>query len=246
MLNRSRPYNTVEVGGLEFVNITDPVKVYTPSGSRSFRCRVGAYHLPPDRTMEKDIQAIKAIHRRATHLTSGEWYQILLRLEETNDEIAQNMRGPTHDRTATILDYEHGKKVVKKSGSYFDGLVIEHPETDKKGNFVYDGDILRARDVWEMPLPLEPLEQFIIIGKMPKIFDKFLDTIYGMKNARNEVRGGYVEIDLPSSGNGLVNLIRGPKIRFGGISGVDVRIEFDPSFSAGYIASRAIIKSMKR
>jgi hypothetical protein len=223
-------------GDGKFVYITDPVEVWTPSGPREAPRIISARMMPSNSTMPQDIDSINKMPPGARRLTSGEWHQIRERIEKGNPETERSMTEIPYEATGTILDYAHGKKVERKSGSYFDGLVIQNPLTDGKGNFLEDEKgIIRAGDVWETALPLEG---GYVTNMRARTFGKLIDTLYGTKGAINKLPD-YSYLDLPDNPGHLINVLRGgwPKNdRSGARANIGGR--WKPSDSDASVASR--------
>ena len=231
------------IGGQPFVYLRDPPAVWTPSGYRTAPQYLCVDKMPTKQNLIQAIDMAKGRTPRQRLLTSGEWYQISLRLEETNPEIENNMITGPSEATATIADYEHGKKVEKKSGlAYFDGLLMQHPETDGNGYLATDEKgILKARDMWEMPLPLKGG----YIDGMPKNFKKFIDTIYGMRSARKKLKLPHAYLFWSENPTGLISLLRGGWIWPTNVPG-RVRVHDWRTFGSDEdVASRAAIENVK-
>jgi hypothetical protein len=195
------------------VKIAESVKVWTPDGYYESPTLIDM-HKMPDEDLAKQIFQAYARNPPQRILTSGEWHQIRETAQKTNPELEKSMieRGNGYERTCTLLDYEHGEL----RDQCYDGFLIQIPEIalhDSRSAPVInknDKGIVRGRNIWRMPLPLEPY----YAKDMPKIFDMFLNTIYGTENAREKYPHAFVglgsrqdnEITIP---HGLIDIVRG-------------------------------------
>jgi hypothetical protein len=215
-----KTYPVFGIRGRNYVDMTDnvnPVTVWTPD------CKPGEYRIAPNiigeekmpskTTMSEDIAAIRqALTPKAGRLSSGEWYQVRKRLEETNPDTELGMVFGNYEATATLADFRHGRRVEKNGVVYFDGLLIQHPETDGKtllANREGREGFIKARDVWQMPLPLNGGHVKELLQKNPDL-GTFFDTIYGMRDAGKQLPGDYVYLSWPFNPDGrILNLLRG-------------------------------------
>ena len=159
--------------------------------------------MPVGKTLAQVISGARSKHLGLEILTSGEWHQIRKYLQRTNPEAEDGMITGSYERTSTVLDYVHGSK--SQTGKWFNGLLIQHPEIGSDRDLAKDEKgILSARDVWEMALPLD----FDFVKNMPREFDPFLDTIYGMEGARKKLSDSAF-VKISPEDKGLINLLRG-------------------------------------
>ncbi|NYZ77322.1 hypothetical protein H0O02_03330 [Candidatus Micrarchaeota archaeon] len=240
-----KTYPVFQIRGRNYVDMTDngnPVLVWTPSGLREAPNIVGAEDTPPNRTMPHDLNDIRqTLSPGAGRLASGDFYRVLFRLEKTNPEVARSMVTGSYKATGTLADFSHCKKVYKNGTAYFDGLLVQHPETDGERLLTDDRGIIRARDVWEMPLPLEGGYVKELLRETP-VLGKFFDAIYGMENAGHHLPD-YAHLNWPNNPTDVLNLLRG---RWPWRPPMDWRVFVDglwrPSDSDWDVASRAAVR----
>lgn len=185
------------------VEIRDPPEVWTPEGAYSAPNFIARRELRAKMALGEACLEVEQMVPEQRLPTAGEFYQITKRLRKTDPEIADSMLSGNSKRTSTILDYRHGRRMSLKRGReyYFTGLLIQVPEVDGNGKILKEkGGIPRAIQSWEMPLPLESG----YIGKMDPIFDRLLDTLHGMKNARKRHPKAFLSI----TPRGLVSVTR--------------------------------------
>ncbi len=182
------------------VQLPKPLEIWTPDGSYRGPTIIDRSKMPTNQTLFQTTKEAKESRYPLTEVfTSGEWFQILLALETMHSPVAGDMVTGPYERTSTLLDYEHGTRRDK----WHDGLVIQLPEFDGRGNFVPDEKgIPKGRHIWEMALPIES----ICIENMPPELDEFLNTIYGMENARKQLPGEAYFYAKPLE---IRNLLRG-------------------------------------
>ncbi len=230
----------VALGDQKFVYFKDPIDVWTPRGYRKSP-RYLCVDKMPEKSLQKHIDLAKAMNPKQRIITSGEWHQMDWIMQRTNPDLEEDMVTSPYERTSTILDYVHGKRIEKKSGlAYFDGLLMQNPETDDKASFIFDEKrIMKAKDTWEMALPL--------IGNNPtnmhRVFNRFIDTIYGMKRARNRLWPDTSYIYLPDNPREFINIIRG---NFGwrnlDMARACVTGNWGPNDDNAYAASRVVLE----
>ncbi len=183
------------------LQIGEPMEIWTPDGCYKAPGHIDKNKMPDSLTLPQVIIEAAKRNPRQRIMTSGEWYQIREKLQETTPDVEKIMVSGSYERTSTILDFDHGKK--NKKDKYFDGLLIQIPKVDDEGNLSVDEKgILKARHLWEMALPLKSDH----VNNMPPELDMFIDTIYGMKGVRKELPN-YAYISITPEG--LRNLLRG-------------------------------------
>ncbi len=212
-----------------------PVEVWIPNGSYTAPRRIDTNKMPVNTTLPEVILEAGGRNPRQRILTSGEWHRIRENLQRTNAKVEEGMITGPYERTSTILDYTHGRK---GDGDYFCGLLIQIPEVVDDGNFAEDEKgILKARYIWEMALPIKSDH----VKNMPPELDPFLDTIYGMKEARKILPDyAYFYMEKPE---GLISLLRGDWAwPDRGRRRVDVFGAWRPLNPGGCVAARAAVE----
>lgn len=174
-----------------------PLKVWTPDGYRAAPTRIDM-ELMGELTLTEAVFEAGRRKPRQRILTCGEWHVVRDEAERTCPELERSMTtGAGYRTTSTILDYEHGKVV----GNVFHGLLIQNPEIvqeERHGPMlaVDENGIIKARDIWEMALPFECGYEAtgIYAVNLPPELDTFLNTIYGMEDARKRVKYAFIGI----------------------------------------------------
>ena len=217
-----------------FVILERPVHVWTTDGYYIAPRQIDTKKTSSKTTLPQIIAEARNKKPRQRPLTAGEWYMIREMLEQTEPGIEESMITAPYERTSTILDYIHGRgrRKYSKKG-YYDGLLIQIPEADDEGNLIKDEKgILKARHIWEMALPIKS----DYVKNMPPELDTFLNTIYGMDDARNKLPD-YAHVSIKY--DGLRNLVRGQSWHFQGDGRVVVNGRFGPLSTYWDVAARA-------
>jgi hypothetical protein len=190
-----------------------PVEIWTPDFTYTAPRYIDREEMPVNLTYPQIVLEARVRKPSQRILTSGEWYQIREMLHKTDPELEKSMIKGNFERNSTLFDFTHGRR----REDYYEGLLIQIPEMDDDGNILTDRGILEfdkegnpipesgiitAEDVFEMALPLESG----YIKNLHQRFNPLIDTIYGMKGAKEKLPG-YAYISIYS--NGLRNLIRG-------------------------------------
>lgn len=165
-----------------FLQDSSPPEFWTPDGYR----RLPDVDLKPMRTSCGLGEYIQEAGKQGKRLlTSGEWHQTAVRFIEACPEAGRMVPNwKSMERVSTILRYNCGRKKTRKGAEYYDGLLIQSPEADDEGKLLRDsGGIPIARDVWEMALPAK----CFYAKNADPVFDRLVDTLYGMENARKLV-----------------------------------------------------------
>jgi hypothetical protein len=190
----------------DLVKIAESVSVWTPDGYYEAPTLIDK-HKMPDENIAQQIYQASLRNPGQRILTSGEWHQVREIAHKTNPELEKNMieLGTGYERTCTILDYDHGELHLKDK--YFDGFLIQIPEIILEEQYkipiinIDDKGMVKSRHRWKMPLPIEP---YHYVMEMPKIFDTFLNTIYGTENAREKYP--YAHFGLGSRPDGVLKI----------------------------------------
>ena len=212
-----------------------PVEIWTPDGHYKASRQIDTKKTPVGTILPQVTIEARKMQPSQRPMTSGEWYRIREYLRNKNPDMEENMITGAYERTSTISDYVHGKK--KKA--YFDGLLIQIPVSDDEGNLVTDErGILEARHVWEMALPVKS----DYAKNMPPELVVFLNTIYGMEDARKRLPDcAYIYV-VPQ---GLKNLFRGAGARLAARDRrVDVSGHLGPLDPNERVASRTAAEGM--
>ncbi len=155
------------------------VVCWSPDGYYGTPMKIDVNNIPANTTLYEAISEARKRKPKQRIITAGEWHTIRNYLQKTNPEAEENMVRDPRKMTSTILDYGHGKR----RKNYFAGLLIQMPEVNDEGNLLTDENgILKAKQIWEMPLPIG----FYNLKELTKTFDKFLNTVYGTEDARKK------------------------------------------------------------
>lgn len=170
------------VAAIDMVPVAD-VYVWTPSGVEVWSGNVGARKAQLNGTTitrYSQPQAIRYATQKGRFVaSSGLWYQTRLRLEKEMPEVESDFVTGEAEDTSTVLVF------LKTGEKYADGLFVQYPvpnaggtdsERDEKG-------IPKARQIFQMALPVRNSN----VKDMPIELDPFLNTIYGMEDARKRL-----------------------------------------------------------
>lgn len=181
------------------VKLDEQIPVWTPDGTTYAPGWIAAEKSPASRTLPQTMSELGASTPKQMPCTSGEWMQARLHLQNKHPEIEKGMTTGAYEKTATILDYVHGKP--SQGGGWFDGLVIQIPLLEGGELAVDEKGIIKGH-VYEMALPIKS----DYAKNLPKECDVFLNTIHGMESAREQFPEAYVYLE---PGLGIINLLRG-------------------------------------
>lgn len=117
---------------------------------------------------------------RQRPMASGEWSRVLESLEKIKPELAESMITGAYEMTATFADYTHGK--TSGNGKQFSGLLIELPEVKDDGLVAGSDGIIKARRVFEIPLPIRGDYVKKLVAEAPDLA-RFFNAIYGKEDA---------------------------------------------------------------
>jgi len=215
------------------LHLEKPLYVWTPDGGYEMPRWIAVEKSSASRTLFQTMQEMQAACPKQRPLTSGEWSVAREHVQAAHPEIEKGMITGLYEKTATILDYIHGSR--GQSGDWFDGLIIQIPESNGKEPVTDEKGIIKARDVWHAALPLKP----DYAKSLPSDCDTFLNIIHGAEGARKKLPG-YAYVNVFPEG-GLNNLVRGRWL-YGGRGRRRGRVDVDghwrPSLSDEGVASR--------
>ncbi len=215
------------------VQLPEPPEIWTPDGSYRGPTIIDRRKMPVRQTLFQATREAASRYPAMAPLTSGEWFQILLALENEAHDVAEDMVSDSVERTSTLLNYAHGKR----RNEWCNGFLIQFPDFDENGNIVRDERrVPKGKYVCEIALPTKTG----YVKDMPTECDPFINAIYGMPDARRQLPDyAYHYAYLWLAPDDIRNLLRGYWCRLDReCRRVDVDGRGEPSLPDAVVASR--------
>ena len=164
----------------EFEDFGESLRVWTPDGYTEGPRFISVQKKFPGMPLGQAILEARQSVSEQYVLTSAQWHKARGIAQKRLRSMEADMLLGAAERTSTVLGYVNGR--LKRHGgcAYFDGLLAERPEVGSDGRILMDGGVMMAESVVEMPLPVEDC----CIARMPRMFDRLIDALYGTEDAR--------------------------------------------------------------